>query len=286
VPLFTATSSEWFEESPNTRAFSEMWLMQEYGRTYRIEERGKLAMLFFTDSPFAQPHFFRKGKQGWQLDLIGELLNTRNTMGRYSWALWEGGDDFFRAFKERFVAYEGMMRPAGGDNRMLPTSGDDSTSIVYEPLPIARTNSVLEHLTVIEAAELVRSKRGRPTLVILYETWSLSGRGPTLTALAGLADSVRAAGVEVLAFCIDQYDQPLQDLPGLLRRQKAPFTAVHLYDWWPGMLIAAMDSAGAHLEQPFTAPVFMLVGPDGRPLGGGDQVVPAAAAVLRAFSGH
>jgi hypothetical protein len=284
VPLFTVTSSEWFEESPNTRAFSQMWLMQEYGRAYRIEERGKLAMLFFTDSPFAQPHFFRKGKQGWQLDLIGELMNTRNTMGRYSWVLWNSGDDFFRAFKERYVEYEGMLRLAGGDNRMLPTSGDDSTFTIYEPPPIARTDSVLEHLTVIEAADRIRSKRGRPTLVILYETWSLSGRGPTLTALAGLADSVRAAGVEVLAFCIDQYDQPLSDLPGLLRRQKAPFPAIHIYDWWPGMLGAALDSAGAHLEQPFTPPVFMLVAPEGRPLGGGDQVVPSAATVLRGAS--
>jgi hypothetical protein len=285
VPLFTATSSEWFEESPSTRAFNEMWLMQEYGRTYRIEERGKLAMLFFTDSPFAQPHFFRKGKQGWQLDLIGELLNTRNTMGHYTWVLWNSGDDFFRAFKERFVEYEGMLRLAGADNRELPTSGDDSTATIYEPLPIARTDSVLEHLTIVEAADRIRSQRGRPTLVIFYETWSLSGGGPTLTALAGLADSVRAAGVEVLAFCIDQYDQPLRDLPGLLRRNKAPFPAVHLYDWWPGMLIAAMDSAGAHLE-PFTPPALAFVGADGRPLGGGDSVVPPAAAVLRVFSKH
>jgi hypothetical protein len=283
VPLFTATSSEWFEEKPNTRAFSEMWLMQEYGRAYRIEERGKLAMLFFTDSPFAQPHFFRKGKQGWQLDLVGELLNTRNVIGGYSWMLWEGGDDFFRAFKERFVPYEGILRLGGGDNRMLPTSGEDSTSTVYEPLAIGRTDSLLEHLTVVEVGDRIRSKRGRPTLVILYETWSLEGRGPDLTALVGLADSVRSAGVEVLAFCIDRYDQPLRDLPGLLRRRKAPFPAIHVYKWWPGMLVAALDSAGAHMEQPFMAPVLMLVGPDGRPLGGGDQVVPSAETVLRAF---
>jgi hypothetical protein len=286
VPLFTVTSSEWFEESPNTRAFSEMWLMQEYGQAYRIDERGKLAMLFFTNSPFAQPHFFRKGKQGWQLDLIAELMNTRNTMGAWSWVLWNSGDDFFRAFKERYVEYEGMMRLAGGDNRMLPTSKDGPSSTIHEPPPVARTDSLMEHLTVSEVAERVRSKRGKPTLVILYETWSLSGRGPTLTALAGLADSVRAAGVEVLAFCIDQYDQPLSDLPGLLRQQRAPFPAMHLYSWWPGMLITAMGSAGAHLEQPFTPPVLMLVGPDGRSLGGGDKVMPSAAAVLRIFSGQ
>jgi hypothetical protein len=286
VPLFTASSSEWFEESPSTRAFSEMWLMQEYGRGYRIEERGKLAMLFFTDTPFAQPHFFRKGKDGWQLDLVGELLNTKNTLGRYSWVLWPGGDDFFRAFNDRFISSEGILRPAGGDNRVLPTSGEDSTSTIYEPLPVARTTSALEHLTVLEAADRIRSKRGTPTLVILYETWSQSGRGPTLTTLAALADSAKTAGIEVLAFCIDQYEQPLGDLPDLLRRQKAPFAAVHLYQWWPGMLIAAMESAGAHIEPPFTPPVYMLVGRDGRSLGGGDQAVPSAAMVLRAFAGH
>jgi uncharacterized protein len=286
VPLFTATSSEWFEDSPNTRAFSEMWLMQEYGRAYRVDERGKLAMLFFTDSPFAQPHFFRKGKDGWQLDLVGELLNTRNVIGGYSWMLWEGGDDFFRAFKDRFVSYEGILRPGGGDNRMLPTSGDDSTSTIYEPPPIARTDSLLEHLTVVEAADRIRSKRGRPTLVVLYETWSLDGRGPDLTALVGLVDSVQAAGVEVLAFCISQHEEPLRDLPGLLRQRKAAFPAVHIYDWWPGTLVATLESAGAHLEAPFTAPVVMLVSPEGRPLGGGDYVVPSATDVLRGFARH
>jgi hypothetical protein len=51
-----------------------------------------------------------------------------------------------------------------------------------------------------------------------------------------------------------------------------------------GTLGVALDSAGAQLEQPFTAPVLRLVGPNGRPLGGGDQVVPSAATVLRAFS--
>jgi uncharacterized protein len=286
VPLFTVTSSEWFEESPNTRAFSEMWLMQEYGRAHRIDERGKVAMLFFTDSPLAQPHFFRKGKLGWQLDLIGELLNTRNTMGRYSWVLWNSGDDFFRAFKERYVEYDGMLRLAGADNRELPISGDDSTSTISEPLPIARTDSVLEHLTVIEAGDRIRAKRGKPTAVILYETWSLSGRGPDLTAVVGLADSLRQANVEVLAFCIDQYEQPLHDLPGLLRRHKAPFPAIHIYDWWPGMLVSALDSAGAHMPAAFTAPVLMLVSPEGRPLGGTDNVLPPAEEVLRVFSGR
>jgi hypothetical protein len=284
VPLFTVTSSEWFEESPNTRAFSESWLMEEYGRAYRIEERGKVAMLFFTDSPFAQPHFFRKGKQGWQMDLIGELLNTRNTMGRYSWILWNSGDDFFRAFKERYVEFEGFMRLAGGDNRILPMSGQDSTITIYEPPPIARSDSVMEHLTVVEAANRIRSKQGQPVLVILYETWSLSGRDSTLAALVGLADSTRAGGVEVLAFCIDQYDQPLQDLPGLLRRKKAPFSPVHIYEWWPGMLDSTMSSVGIPVGRQFDIPVVALVGPDGQFIGGsqGKELPPAGKILMAA----
>jgi uncharacterized protein len=283
VSLFTATSAEWFEESPNTRAFSEMWLMQEYGRSFRIEERGKLAMLFFTDSPFAQPHFFRKGKHGWQLDLIAEIMNTRNTIGgRGSWVLWESGDDFFRAFRERYVEYDGRLRVAGGDNRELPMSGDDSTVTVYEPLPIARTDSVMEHLTVIEAAERVRSKKGRPTLVILYESWSESGRATTLPALTRLADSVGAAGVEVLAFSIDQYDQPLRELPGLLRQHRAPFSAVHIYRWWPGMLDSTMSSVSVPVGRQFDIPVVAVIGADGGFIGGRQGGVPSAARVLGA----
>jgi TLP18.3/Psb32/MOLO-1 phosphatase superfamily protein len=284
VPLFTATSVEWLDDLRMTTAFAQMSLMEEYGRKFRIEERGKVAMLFFTNDPFAQPHFFRKGKQGWQVDLIGEVLNTRNTIGgRYSWVLWESGDDFFRAFRERFVKYNGMLRLAGADNRELPKSGDNTTATVYEPPPIARTDSALEHLTVIEAADRVRSKKGRAALVILYETWSLSGRDSTLTALTGFADSVQAGGVDVLAFCIDQYDQPLHDLPGLLQRKKAPFPAIHLYRWWPGMLDSTMSSVGVPVGRQFDIPVVALVGPDGRFIGGSQgKVLPPAQKVLSA----
>lgn len=284
VPLFTATSVEWLDDLRMTPAFAQMSLMEEYGRTFRIEEREKVAMLFFTNDPFAQPHFFRKTKQGWQVDLIGEVLNTRNTIGgRYSWVLWKSGDDFFRAFRERFVEYNGMLRLAGADNRELPMSGDDAGVQVHEPLPIARTDSVLEHLTVVEAADRIRSKRGRPALVILYETWSLSGRDSTLTALVGLADTVQAAGVDVLAFCIDQYDQPLHDLPGLLRRKRAPFPAVHVYAWWPGMLDSTMSSVGLPVGRQFDIPVVGLVGPDGQFMGGSQgKGLPPAERVLRA----
>jgi hypothetical protein len=38
VPLFTATSAEWFDDFPNTAAFAELMLMEEYGHAYRIDE--------------------------------------------------------------------------------------------------------------------------------------------------------------------------------------------------------------------------------------------------------
>jgi TLP18.3/Psb32/MOLO-1 phosphatase superfamily protein len=280
VPLFTATSVEWFDESPNTRAFSEMWLMQEYGRAYRIEERGKLAMLFFTDSPFAQPHFFRKTKAGWQLDLIGELLNTRNTIGgRYSWVLWESGDDFFRTFRERFVEYNTMLRLAGADNRELPMSGDDSTVQVHEPLPIARTDSMMEHLTVIEAAERVRAVRGRPTLVMLYHTTGEAARA-TLPSLAVLADSLKGSGAEVLAFSIDQADEVLRELPGQLGQAGAPFAPVHLYWWWPGMLDSAMATAGVMVGREWSPPLVALLAPNGELVGETQGSVPSASRLI------
>jgi TLP18.3/Psb32/MOLO-1 phosphatase superfamily protein len=280
VPLFTATSVEWFDESPSTRAFSEMWLMQEYGRAYRIEERGKLAMLFFTDSPFAQPHFFRKGKAGWQLDLIGELLNTRNTIGgRYSWVLWESGDDFFRTFRERFVEYNSVLRLAGADNRELPMSGDDSTVQVHEPLPIARTDSAMEHLTVIEAAERIRAGRGRPTLVMLYHTTGEYAR-TALPWLAILADSLRGSGVEVLAFSIDQADEVLRELPDRLGQAGAPFAPVHLYRWWPGMLDSSMATAGVTVGREWDAPLVALLAPDGQLVGETQGSVPSASRLI------
>lgn len=281
VPLFTLASVDWWDETPITPAYARMSLMQEYGRAYRIEERGKVAMLFFTNDPFAQPHFFRRGRDGWQVDIVGEVLNTRNTIGgRYSWILWQSGDDFFRAFRERFVEYNGVLRLAGADNREIPMSMDDSSRGVHEPLPIARSDSIMEHLTIVEAADRIRAHRGTPTLVILYGTWSELER-TWLPTLVALADSSEAAGVKVLAFSTDQVEQALLDLPGLLRESKG-FPAVHIYDWWPGMLDSTMATLGIHIGVTWDAPVIALLDRDGKVLTQSQRRIPSASTILRA----
>lgn len=76
----------------------------EYGKAYAVDERGDLALLYFTGTPLASPHFFRHIEAGWQLDLEGQLRSTQEAIGgRYSWILLESGDDFHRAFVDRWM---------------------------------------------------------------------------------------------------------------------------------------------------------------------------------------
>ena len=121
LPLFTPATQQFLHNLPITRAYNDYILLGEYGQAYTLTIRGDLALLAFTTTPFVSPHFLRRTPAGWQIDLVAEIRNTvEYAGGPYSWGIRSSGDDFARAFADRFERYGGALRVAGGDNRALP----------------------------------------------------------------------------------------------------------------------------------------------------------------------
>jgi uncharacterized protein len=255
VPLFTPLSQEYMATLTMTTGFNDHILMMEYGKPYRVDTRGDLALLYFTTDPLLSPHFLRRTRQGWVLDMWAEILNVRNYSGWYTWALLPTGDDFAVTFADRYQSYWGLMRVRGGDNRPLPVKSHPGIKLQPAPDPADTLPTVnIPQLTVDEAATRIGGS-GR-ALVLIYHTWSQYDRA-RMPALAQLAEECRSKGAEVLAFSTDREPQALEQLPGVLERSKAPFTAVQLRPWQSGHLTRAMAPVGvripAHWEGPIVA---------------------------------
>jgi len=125
VELFTPESRRFVGSLPLSRAYFDFILYQEYGRAYRIDERGELALLTFTDDPLVSPHFFVKADDGWRIDLMAEVRNTRNRVGGvYIWDYSGKDDPYSKAFADKLVKLKGYTRLKDGDNRELPIRGD------------------------------------------------------------------------------------------------------------------------------------------------------------------
>jgi hypothetical protein len=125
VPLFTAASQEYLRKLPLSPAFTAYLLAGQYGRGYAIDERGDLALLYYTDDPFLSPKFYRRTPEGWQVDIRAEVANSQEAAGySYTWRLRVSGDDFSRVFADRYMPMDvplvdDFYRVAGGDNREM-----------------------------------------------------------------------------------------------------------------------------------------------------------------------
>jgi hypothetical protein len=122
VPLLTPASQAFFDRHPAlTRAFADYLLIGRYGQQFVIHERGDLAMLVFTSTPFTSPLFFRRTPKGWQMDAAAEVANSVEWIGyRYTWTMKDSGDDFSGAFADLRIKTGLAIRIKGGDNRPLP----------------------------------------------------------------------------------------------------------------------------------------------------------------------
>lgn len=120
LPLFTPNSEGPLRAFPLTRPYADFMLNSEYGQQYRIVERGDLAILYFTTTPFVSSHLFRRSPLGWQLDIGAEVRDTRERIGgAYTWEMVRTGDPYLTTFGDLFVELGGVLRPREGDNRPL-----------------------------------------------------------------------------------------------------------------------------------------------------------------------
>lgn len=124
VDLFTPASRGYLASLPLSPAYRQFILFGEYGKTFKIVERGPLALLYFTNTPFTSPHFFVKEGGAWRIDMNAELRNTRERVGGpYTWDYRGSSDEYTRAFSDLLIQTRGVQRIKGGDNRSLPIRG-------------------------------------------------------------------------------------------------------------------------------------------------------------------
>lgn len=125
VPLLTPDTREFLRREPMSRAYFDFIIMNEYGQPHRVRQEGDVAMVVFTRSPFISPYYFRHTPQGWQMDIVGSIHNSRELIGNsYTWMWQDGHDDYSRAFADQVIQVGNVLRIAGSDNRPLPVHRD------------------------------------------------------------------------------------------------------------------------------------------------------------------
>ena len=275
VPLFTPASRKYLQGLPLSPALNEYLLASQYGRRYLVDERGDVAMLYYTDDPFLSPKFFRRTPDGWQIDVVAEVRNSQEMVGMwYTWRLRVSGDDFSQVFADLYTpmlvpGMDDFYRVAGGDNRALTIRGN-SKNVESElgPNRIAGAESLtdgvpgVEYLTVRTAAKRIREAGGRPAVVLLYGIWNEETQRQ-LPEIVRVGRACRDRGIYFLAFHTDHLPRAIEALPDTLRKYGAPFPTVQLYRWRSGMLDATMDQLGIRVGISWRPPLVAVLDREG-----------------------
>jgi hypothetical protein len=120
VSLFTPESRRYMASLPMSRAFMAYLLYGMIGHQTKVDVRGDLALVYYTDTPFISPHYLARGPDGWQIDIMAEMRNSLEvTGGKYTWLVRDSGDEFSRRFADRTIKIGKWHRIRGGDNRAL-----------------------------------------------------------------------------------------------------------------------------------------------------------------------
>jgi hypothetical protein len=123
VELFTLESRSYLSRLPVSRAYFAFIFLSEFGKAYRIHQRGELAILYFTGTPLASPYFFRRDASGWRVDIVAALRDTAEYSGAsFTWNYRGVADDYTKAFGGLLTRIDGFARFADGDNRKLRIS--------------------------------------------------------------------------------------------------------------------------------------------------------------------
>ncbi len=124
VDLFTPASRSYLASMHISPAYAEFILLAEYGKQFQVDERGDLALLYFTDTPFVSPHFFVRQQGRWRMDIAAEVRDTHEHVGgEYTWAYYGKDDNYTRTFGDLFTTLKGYRRIREGDNRELIIRG-------------------------------------------------------------------------------------------------------------------------------------------------------------------
>jgi hypothetical protein len=271
LPLFTNQSQGWLSSLAMTRVFRDFMLAKEYGRHYEVDERGQFALAYCTDDPLADPHFFRKSPDGWQVDIVAEVLGKRNYAGGpYAWGLTDYDDEYSNSFANRYVSAYGVLRINGGDNRALPTF-DTKWDVASDAIPVATSPiPMVEQMDVQQAVERIATHRGRPMIVTLFHYGNSHGK-IFFPRLVRLAKEYAPKGLEVVAFSVDK-DRCLRCVTRAFENDPAPFPALRILPWESGQLGAGMRTIGISVGTVWAAPLVAVIDRDGRVIAQGQHV--------------
>ncbi len=122
--LFTRESRSYLSGLQVSPAYADFIFFTEYGKRFQLIERNDRAILFFTGTPFASPHFFVRQDGKWRMDMVAEVRNTHeHTGGVLTWGYYGEGDPYTQAFSDLLINVHGYRRFRDGDNRTLPIRG-------------------------------------------------------------------------------------------------------------------------------------------------------------------
>ena len=276
LPIFTSGSQKYLATLPLTRGYRAGWLAMEFGKQFEVDVRDSLAMLYYTDTPFASPHLFRRSPDGWQVEITAEVANTMEAVGGwYTWLLVDSGDEYSRVFADRYLAFDDAgfgtyYRVAGGDNRRLTTR--------WSSAPEQPAESGVEHLTVFQAASRIAEVKDKPSVVMLYHA-AVPEETRQWEGLQALAELSAGQGVEVLAFSVDSHDDVVAQLPAILEAEGVEIPARHIYPWRSGLLDSSFGRLGIAVGKTWTTPLVAVRDRAGRVVGQGQGVTDWSAVV-------
>lgn len=124
IDLFTEGTRKYLNSVPFSPAYLDHILFNEYGQSFKIVERGGLAMLYFTSTPFVSPYIFVKENEKWKMDILASIQIAKEvTGGIYTWTYVGQDDQYTKCFRDLLINIQGYVRIKDGDNRALVIRG-------------------------------------------------------------------------------------------------------------------------------------------------------------------
>ena len=123
IGIFPHNTQTYLTTMPLTSVWLDYLRLRDGGHSFQIDERGDYALLYFSDNPLAEPEFFHRSEQGWQLDMVENALWVNDVVGRSrAWCYVPNGTAYDSVFADRFFDDGNCVRIRGADNRPIERS--------------------------------------------------------------------------------------------------------------------------------------------------------------------
>jgi len=120
IGIFPHNTQTYLAGMPLTPVWLDYLRLRDSGHPFEIDQRGDYALLYFTDDPLAEPEFFHRAAEGWQLDMVENALWVNDVVGRSrAWCYVPNQTPYDSLFADRFFSDDNCVRIMGADNRPI-----------------------------------------------------------------------------------------------------------------------------------------------------------------------